>query len=90
MQRSGLRAEVFALFEDIGDVVAGEGLELEGVFDGAGDFVGAIDFAQSYDFGERFFQVIQDAEVIEHELMLRFLLFTSLRVSELVSMKVGC
>ena len=52
MQRPGLRAEVFALFEDIGDVVAAEGLELEGVFDGAGDFVGAIDFAQRYDFGD--------------------------------------
>src|SRR5260370_40976302 len=52
MQGPGLRAEVFALFEDIGDVVAAEGLELEGVFDGAGDFVGAIDFAQSDDFGD--------------------------------------
>jgi integrase/recombinase XerD len=38
---------------------------------------------------KRFFLAIQDAEVIEHELMLRFLLFTSLRVSELVSIKVG-
>jgi integrase/recombinase XerD len=37
---------------------------------------------------KRFFQAIQDAENIEHELMLRFLLFTSLRVSELVSIKV--
>jgi hypothetical protein len=33
MQGPGLRAEVLALFEDIGDVVAAEGLELEGVFD---------------------------------------------------------
>src|SRR5580704_3822300 len=38
---------------------------------------------------KRFFQAIQDSEVIEHELMLRFLLFSSLRVSELVSIKVG-
>ena len=33
---------MFALFEDIGDIVAAEGLELEGVFDGAGDFVAAM------------------------------------------------
>jgi integrase/recombinase XerD len=38
---------------------------------------------------KRFFQAIQDAQVIEHELMLRFLLFTSLRVSELVSIKAS-
>jgi integrase/recombinase XerD len=38
---------------------------------------------------KRFFLAIQGGEVIEHELMLRFLLFTSLRVSELVSIKVG-
>jgi integrase/recombinase XerD len=36
---------------------------------------------------KRFFHAIQDADVVEHEIMLKFLLFTSLRVSELVSIK---
>jgi integrase/recombinase XerD len=36
---------------------------------------------------KRFFKAIQEAEVVEHELMLRFLLFSGLRVSELVSIK---
>ena len=38
---------------------------------------------------KHFFQAIQDAEVVEHEIMLKFLLFTSLRVSELVSIQVS-
>jgi site-specific recombinase XerD len=37
----------------------------------------------------RFFAAIQAAQNIEHEIMLKFLLFTSVRVSELVSIKVG-
>jgi integrase/recombinase XerD len=37
----------------------------------------------------RFFNAIQDAEVVEHEIMLKFLLFTSLRVSELVSIRTS-
>jgi integrase/recombinase XerD len=37
----------------------------------------------------RFFNAIEDAEMIEHEIMLKFLLFTSLRVSELVSIKTS-
>jgi len=35
----------------------------------------------------RFFKAIQDSEVVEHEIMLKFLLFTALRVSELVNIK---
>jgi integrase/recombinase XerD len=37
----------------------------------------------------RFFQAIQETANVEHELMLRFLLFTSLRVSELVNIKTS-
>jgi integrase/recombinase XerD len=37
----------------------------------------------------RFFSAIQSTQNVEHEIMLKFLLFTSVRVSELVSIKVG-
>jgi integrase/recombinase XerD len=37
----------------------------------------------------RFFQAIQDCGNVEHEIMLKFLLVTSLRVSELVGIKVS-
>ena len=43
MERAGLRPEALALLKDVGDLVAAEGLELEGVFDGASDFVAAMD-----------------------------------------------
>jgi integrase/recombinase XerD len=36
----------------------------------------------------RFFSAIQASQNVEHEIMLKFLLFTSVRVSELVSIKV--
>ena len=42
VERTGLRAEALALLEDVSDIVAAEGLELEGVFDGASDFVTAM------------------------------------------------
>jgi integrase/recombinase XerD len=38
---------------------------------------------------KKFFKAIQDCGNIEHEIMLRFLFFTSVRVSELVSIRVG-
>jgi integrase/recombinase XerD len=37
----------------------------------------------------RFFAAIQASQNVEHEIMLKFLLFTSVRVSELVSVKVS-
>jgi integrase/recombinase XerD len=37
---------------------------------------------------KRFFQVIQDCGNVEHEIMLRLLFYTSIRVSELVNIKV--
>ena len=37
---------------------------------------------------KRFFGVIQDCGEVEHEIMLKFLFFTALRVSELVKLKV--
>jgi hypothetical protein len=42
VERAWLRAEALALLEDVSDIVAAEGLELEGVFDGASDFVAAM------------------------------------------------
>jgi hypothetical protein len=44
MERAGLRPEALALLEDVSDIVAAEGLELEGVFNGARDFVATMDF----------------------------------------------
>jgi site-specific recombinase XerD len=38
---------------------------------------------------KRFFRVIQDCGYVEHEIMLKFLFFTAVRVSELVKIKVG-
>ena len=37
---------------------------------------------------KRFFRVIQECGEVEHEIMLKFLFFTSIRVSELVNIKV--
>jgi integrase/recombinase XerD len=37
---------------------------------------------------KRFFRTIQECGTVEHEIMLRFLFFTSIRVSELVNIKV--
>jgi hypothetical protein len=42
VERARLRAEALALLEDVGDIVAAEGLELEGVFDSASDFIAAM------------------------------------------------
>jgi site-specific recombinase XerD len=38
---------------------------------------------------KRFFRVIQDCGDVGHEIMLKFLFFTAVRVSELVKIKVG-
>lgn len=38
---------------------------------------------------KRFFGVIQECGEVEHEIMLKFLFFTAVRVSELVKIKVG-
>jgi site-specific recombinase XerD len=38
---------------------------------------------------KRFFRVIQDCGDVEHEIILKFLFFTAVRVSELVKIKVG-
>ena len=50
MQGTGLRGEALALFEDIGDVFAGEGLEVEGVLDSASEVVLAVDVGEGDDF----------------------------------------
>ena len=52
VQRAGLGCEALALFEDVSNVIAAEGLELEGIFDGTGHFVGAINLAQCDDLGD--------------------------------------
>jgi hypothetical protein len=69
MQGAGLRCEALALFEQIGNVIATEGLELEGIFDGASNFVGAIDLAQSHDLGK----VVARAQAAILELAVIFL-----------------
>ena len=40
------------MFEQVGDVVAGEGLELEGVVEGAAQLVGAVGVVEGHDFGD--------------------------------------
>jgi hypothetical protein len=50
MKGPGLRGEPLALFEDVGDVFAGEGLAVEGILDGAGEVVLVVDVGQSDDF----------------------------------------
>ena len=50
MQGTGLRGEPLALFEDVGDVFAGEGLAVEGILDGAGEVVLAVDVGEGDDF----------------------------------------
>jgi hypothetical protein len=50
MKGSGLWGEALALFEDIGDVFAGEGLAVEGILDGAGEVVRTVNVGQSDDF----------------------------------------
>ncbi len=46
MQGTGLRGEPLALFEDVGDVFAGEGLGVEGILDGASQVVLAVDVGE--------------------------------------------
>ena len=50
MQGAGLRGEPLALFEDVGDVFAGEGLGVEGVLDGASEVLLAVDVGEGDDF----------------------------------------
>jgi hypothetical protein len=50
MQGSGLRGEPLMLFEDVGDIFAGEGLAIEGVLNGAGEVVLTVDVGESDDF----------------------------------------
>jgi hypothetical protein len=52
MERPRDGREAFALFEDVGDVFAGEGLEFEGVFESADDFVFSVDVDQGHDSGD--------------------------------------
>jgi hypothetical protein len=49
VKRAGLGSQALTLFEDVGDVFAGEGLEVEGVFKGAHDLVPPIDVGECDD-----------------------------------------
>jgi hypothetical protein len=50
MKGPGLRSEPLALFEDVGDELAGEGPAVEGILDGAGEVVLAVDVGESERF----------------------------------------
>ena len=58
MQGAGFRQQALALLQQVGDVLATERLELQGVLDGAGGLVGAVDFAQGHDLAD----VMQDVQ----------------------------
>lgn len=58
MQGARLRQQALALFQQVGDVLATERLELAGVLDGAGRLVRAVDFTQSHDLAD----VVQDIQ----------------------------
>jgi len=48
------------LFEDVGDVLAADGLEAQGILQGAVDLLRAVDFAQSDDL----LDVVAGVEVV--------------------------
>ena len=50
MQGAGLRGVAFALLEDVFDVLAGEGLALDGVVNGEGELFRAVDVGERDDF----------------------------------------
>ena len=52
MQRAGLRQQPLPLLQQVGDILATERLELQGVLNGAGGFVRAVDFAQRHDLAD--------------------------------------
>jgi hypothetical protein len=51
-QGTGFGQASFVLFEQIGDVLAAEGMKFEGVLDGADGFLDAVDFTQGDDFAD--------------------------------------
>ena len=58
VQGPGFRQDALALFEQVGDVLAAEGLELQGILDGSGGGLCAVDLGQSDDLAD----VMQDVE----------------------------
>ena len=54
----GFGQQALALFQQVGDVLATEGLELQGVLDGPGGHLGAVNLAQGDDLAD----VVQDVE----------------------------
>ena len=58
MQGPGFGQDALALFEQVGDVLAAEGLELQGILDGPGGGLRPVDLGQSDDLAN----VMQDVE----------------------------
>jgi hypothetical protein len=58
VQRSGFRQDALPLFEQVGDVLATEGLELQGVLDGPRGLVCPVDLGEGDDLAN----VVQDVE----------------------------
>lgn len=51
-QGAGFGEKALALFEDVGDVFAAEGLRSEGLLDSPGEWIGAMDFAERKDLAK--------------------------------------
>src|SRR4030042_5065270 len=58
VQRPGFREDALPLFEQVGDVLPAEGLELQGILDGPGGGVRPVDLGQGDDLAN----VVQDVE----------------------------
>jgi len=58
VQRPGFREDALPLFEQVGDVLPAEGLELQGILDGPGGGVRPVDLGQGDDLAN----VMQDVE----------------------------
>ncbi len=58
MEGAGFRQDALTLFEDVGDVLATERLELQGILDGPGGLVRPVDLGQGDDLPD----VMQDVE----------------------------
>jgi len=58
VQGPGFRQDALALFEQVGDVLAAEGLELQGILDGLGGGLRSVDLGQGHDLAD----VMEDVE----------------------------
>lgn len=58
VQGPGFRQDTLSLFQQVGDVLAAEGLELQGILDGPGGGLRPVDLRQGHDLAD----VMQDVE----------------------------